>query len=122
VCINQCKSLWIKASAKCPNCNCNINIKTRFERAKPLHFGNPGDFQLKSLTDFLSLNIIKVGHSLPGLPCYRPAREACVSLRTLFSVPPALGTERGSIALEGNGNTNKNGLMDQIVICFTAIK
>ena len=23
VCINRCKSLWIKASAKCTNCNCN---------------------------------------------------------------------------------------------------
>ena len=42
--INRCKSLWIKASAKCPNCNCNWwwkHLKTYSEsvnsRPKGLH-------------------------------------------------------------------------------------
>ena len=39
-CINRCKSLWIKASAKCPNCNCIPRpFCQRFEIALPVWRG-----------------------------------------------------------------------------------
>ena len=86
-----------------------IYICTILERAKPLHFGNLGDFS----SDFLSLNKIKVGYRLPGITLSASERDPPLPEDTCFREGDreytfregdrkhiALEKETGNIALE----------------------